>query len=106
MKGGIAGRFAPASFGTAVWVIASTALTSAIMEEPALEEAAVLGASHKANHISQPRMPAPTRIAARHILALQLTSPVSKIFSDKAMPFAIFSLRQSPQPPRLKVPTP
>src|SRR5215469_16453861 len=31
MKGGFGGRFAPASFGTAVWVIASTRLISAIM---------------------------------------------------------------------------
>src|SRR5258705_13372996 len=31
MKGGFGGRFAPTSFGAAVWVIASTELISAIM---------------------------------------------------------------------------
>jgi hypothetical protein len=36
------------------------------------------GGSHRANHMSQPRMPAPTGIAARHILALQLATPVSE----------------------------
>jgi hypothetical protein len=36
------------------------------------------GGSHRANHKSQPRMPAPTGIAARHILALQLATLVSE----------------------------
>jgi hypothetical protein len=40
------------------------------------------GGSHRANHMSQPRMPAPTGIA-RHILALQLTTPVSEALSDR-----------------------
>ena len=34
--------------------------------------------SHRANHMSQLRVPAPTGIAAHHILALELATPVSE----------------------------
>jgi hypothetical protein len=52
--------------------------------------------------MSQLRMPAPTGIAARHILAFQLATPVSKALQREAMTLAIFALRQSAQPPRLE----
>ena len=68
----------------------------------AIVRAAIMGA----NHMSQPRMPAPTGIAARHILALQLATPVSEAFQRYAMPLAIFALRQSAQRHASKPPTP
>jgi hypothetical protein len=56
-------------------ILSSTAMPSPIRTAAAaIVRAAIMGA----NHMSQPRMPAPTGIAARHILALQLATPVSE----------------------------